>query len=285
MKYCLLLSIFFLISGLEAQIDHPRLSPKATTEQEIGLTSIKVIYSRPAVRGRTIMGDLVPYGRIWRVGANESTKFINSAPLTVAGHELLPGTYAIYAFPEEKEWEVVFHANTEHWGDGRDNYDPAEDVFRIKVVPETLKELKENFEIRFDRIDHNSMDMMWEWENTRITIPIQVDTHSLMLEEIEQQIKVNPTAQTYYEAGRYLQEQGKAPIKALAYLNKALEIGGDTYYFHRVKSLVEAELGQYKQAIKSANTSMELAESLGKDEFVRMNRKNIALWEKRLNQD
>ncbi|MEN8789455.1 MAG: DUF2911 domain-containing protein [Flavobacteriaceae bacterium] len=285
MRHCLFLSLFLLLTGLEAQITHPRVSPKTTTEQELGLATIKVIYSRPAVRGRTVIGDLVPYGRIWRVGANESTKFINNAPLTVAGHELLSGTYALYAFPEELEWEVVFHTNTEHWGDGRESYNPAEDVFRIKVVPEVLRELKENFEIRFDRIDHNSMDMIWEWEYTRITIPIQIDTHSLMLEEIEEQIKMNPTAQTYYEAGRYLQEQGKTPQKALAYLNKALEIGGDTYYFHRVKSLVEAELGQYEGAISSARQSMELAKSLGKDEFVRMNRKNIEIWEKQLSRD
>lgn len=277
--------MFLFLTGLEAQITHPRISPKTLTEQELGLTTIKVIYSRPGVRGRSIIGDLVPYGRIWRVGANESTKFSNNTPIYVAGHELLPGTYALYAFPEEKEWEVVFHANTEHWGDGRDKYDPAEDVFRIKIIPEAIDTLKENFEISFDRIDHDSMDMIWEWEHTRITIPIKVDTHSLMLVEIDNQIKENPTAQTYYEAGRYLQEQGKTPQQALQYLNKAIQIGGDTYYFHRVKSLVEAELGQYELAIRSARTSMKLAGSLGKDEFVRMNRKNIALWEELMKQD
>jgi len=284
-RHCLYVSIFFFLTGLEAQITHPRISPKAKTEQELGLASIKVNYSRPGVRGRSIMGDLVPYGRIWRVGANESTKFSNNTPIQVAGYELLPGTYALYAFPEEKEWEVVFHANTEHWGDGRDKYNPAEDVFRIKVVPETIDELQENFEISFDGIDHSSMDMIWQWEYTRITIPIKVDTHSLMLEEIDKQIKENPTAQTYYEAGRYLQEQGKTPQKALDYLNKAIQIGGDTYYFHRVKSLVEAELGQYDRAIRSARMSLELSESLGKDEFVRMNRKNIALWEEKLRKE
>ena len=282
MRLCLYVSIFFILTGLEAQITHPRISPKASTEQELGLANIKVIYSRPAVRGRSIMGDLVPYGRIWRVGANESTKFTTNATLNIAGHELLPGTYALYAFPEKTSWEVAFHNNTEHWGDGRKDYDPAEDVFRMEVVPEVLADLKENFEISFNRIDHNSMDMVWEWEYTRVTIPIEVDTHGLMLSEIDQQIDKNPTAQTYYEAGRYLQEQGKSPEKALEYLDKALEIGGDTYYFHRVKSLVEADLGLYEQAIQSARKSLELADSLGKDEFVRMNLKNISLWEEML---
>ncbi|MGB5237970.1 MAG: DUF2911 domain-containing protein [Flavobacteriaceae bacterium] len=285
MRSWLYVSVFFILTGLEAQITHPRISPKAITQQELGLAKIKVNYSRPSVRGRQIMGDLVPYGRIWRVGANESTKFTNSATLFIAGNELSPGTYALYAFPQKMEWEIVFHANTEHWGDGRNDYDAEEDVFRIKVVPEVTDTLKENFDIRFDKIEHNSMDMIWEWEYTRVTIPVEVDTHSLMLSEISRQIKDNPTAQTFYEAGRYLQEQGESHQKALEYLNKAIEIGGDTYYFHRVKSLLEAELGKYDKAILSARKSMELAESLGKDEFVRMNRKNISLWEEMLEQN
>lgn len=279
MRYLILVSIFFVQTGLEAQITHPRISPKAIVEQQLGLATIKLTYSRPAVRGRKIMGQLVPYGRIWRVGANESTKFAVDAPLKIAGQELLPGTYALYAFPEEKEWEIVFHTNTGHWGDGRDAYDPAEDVFRIRVVPEVVSSLQENFEISFDHIDHNKMNMIWEWEYTKVVIPISINTHSLMLLEIERQLGENPTAQTYYEAGRYLQEQGLSPETALEYLNRALEVGGDTYYAHRVKSLVEAELGQYDKAITSARMSLKLAAALGKDEFVRMNEQNISRWQ------
>ena len=273
------------LTFVEAQLEHPRISPLAVVEQKIGLANIKVVYSRPGVRGRTIIGDLVPYGRIWRVGANESTKITSDTPITIKGNLLLPGTYALYAFPEKDSWEIAFHRNTTLWGDGRDDYDPKEDVFRIQLVPELLPSLRENFMISFDRINHNEMDMNLEWEYTKITIPLEVDTNSLMMEEIERQIQTNPTAQTYYESGRYLQEQDQDLQEALKYLNKAIEIGGDTYYFHRVKSLVEADLGNYAQAIKSARTSLELAYALGKDEFVRMNQKNINLWENMLNKD
>ncbi len=269
-----------LATGLFAQIEHPRVSPLSVVEQKVGLSTIKVEYSRPGVRNREIIGDLVPYGRIWRVGANESTKFSVDTEVEIMGNTLAPGTYALYAFPYENKWEIVFHGNTTHWGDGRKNYQPEEDIFRVDIVPEQLQELQENFLITFDKLDHNGLDMIWQWEYTKITIPIEVNTDSIMMRNIIRQLEVNGSPQTYYEAGRYLQEQGKDPDIALEYLDKAIELGGDTYYFHRVKSLVQASLNDYKGAIQSAQVSLELAKELEKDEFVRINQKNIDAWKK-----
>ncbi len=269
---------FLLCSTAFGQLRHPKASPSSKIEQQLGLSKITIDYSRPAVKGRTIFGELVPYGRIWRVGANASTKMTVASDVTIKGNILPQGTYALYAFPEATEWEIVFHSNTTHWGDGRTAYNPEEDVFRIKVTPEKLSYTQENFLITFDNIQHGSVDMIWAWEETKITIPISVNTHDLMLKEIELQLNDKPTAQTYYEAARYLQEEAIDYHTALDYLNKALELGGDTYYFHRVKSLVEAALHDYELAIDSAKKSLAIAEELGKDEFVRMNQKNITLW-------
>lgn len=263
---------------LTAQIEIPEASPFSKVEQDVGLTKITVAYSRPGAKGRKIFGGLVPYGRIWRVGANESTKFTADSDISVMGNYLPQGTYALYAFPYKDYWEVVFHKNTEHWGDGRKAYDPVEDAFRIRISPLKIADYQENFLITFDEINHNTINMLWIWEQTLIKIPIAVDTDSKMMEEIATGIRQNPTAQTYYEAARYLQEQGKLYKQALLYLNKAIEIGGDTYYFYRVKSLVEAAMEQYGSAIISAQKSLELAQKEDKDEFVRMNEQNISLW-------
>ena len=254
------------------------------TLQEVGLDTLAVKYSRPAVNGRKIFGDLVPYGRIWRVGANESTKFSTSTTLNIQGHSLPKGTYAIYAFPEETEWQIAFHQNTQHWGDGRDAYDPNEDVFRVTAKPEAIPYTQENLLISFEDVQYQSVKLVLCWENTKIEIPIGLDTNSKMLAAIDDRINNNPTAQTYYEAARYLQEQGLDPPIALAYVNKALELGGDTYYFHRIKSLVQAAMADYRAAIGSAKKSLSLSATEGKDEFVRMNQKNIDLWETRLMQ-
>ncbi|WP_430968740.1 DUF2911 domain-containing protein [Spongiimicrobium sp. 2-473A-2-J] len=268
-----------------AQLTHPKASPYSKVLQEVGLSTLTVEYSRPAMRGRTIFGDLVPYGRIWRVGANASTKFTVDTKVTVMDNVLPKGTYALYAFPNVDSWEVVFHTNTGHWGDGRTAYDPKEDAFRFEVVPESIPYPQENFLISFEDITHNTVNMLWTWENTRIRIPIQVDTHSIMLKEISDKLEKHPTAQTYYEAARYLQEQEMEYSRALGYVNKALELGGDTYYFYRVRSLIQAALNDYKGAIASAEKSMALANSEGKDEFVRMNQKNITLWKNHLKKD
>lgn len=289
MRFYILLFSFLVSSVSYAQLKHPKASPAATVTQEVGFTKIKVDYSRPAVRGRKVFGNLpdgkkglVPYGRIWRVGANESTKITVDTDITILGNVLPKGTYALYAFPEENEWEVAFHTNTTHWGDGRKNYKPEEDAFRIKVKPNSEASFQENFLISFDNITHDSANMIYHWENTQVVIPIQVDTKAMMEEQIEKALQPGPSAQTYYEVARYYVEQGVKYPEALKYLNKALELGGDTYYFHRVKSLAEGALEDYKAAIVSAKKSMEIAEELGKDEFVRMNQKNIDSWKKKM---
>tara|TARA_Y100001933_G_scaffold146707_1_gene145307 strand:- start:27973 stop:28866 length:894 start_codon:yes stop_codon:yes gene_type:complete len=284
--------IFFGPLKSHSQISHPKASPFSVIEQEVGLSKITIAYSRPAVRGRHIFGTqpdgqpgLVPYGRIWRVGANESTKITVDTDMQVLGNDLPKGTYALYAFPEEKEWQIVFHTNTSHWGDGRNNYNADEDLFRVVVKPQAIPYHQENFLIAFDSIDHSSAQMNLLWANTKVTVPFAVDTHAQMEAEIAKQLKENPTAQTYYEAARYLQEQGRDFGRALEYLNKAIAIGGDTYYFHRVKSLVEAALGDYRAAITSAEKSLKLAAAQEKDEFVRMNRKNIKKWRAMLSEN
>ena len=262
------------------QITHPKASPFSRIEQAIGLSNITIEYSRPAVRGRKLFGELVPYGRIWRVGANESTKITVDSEVEVMGNVLPKGTYALYAFPAADSWEIVFHKNITHWGDGRKAYNQEEDAFRITLKPEIISVWHENFLISFDEITHNSATMQWIWGNTRISIPLSVNTHQMMHNEIAIKIKENPSAQTYYEAGRYLQEQEIDYLLALEYLNKAILLGGDTYYFHRVKSLVQAALKDYTGAIESAERSLVLAQAEEKDEFVRMNKRNIRKWEK-----
>lgn len=278
MRYLNFILFIFFSTVLVAQIEAPKASPFSKVEQDVGLTKITISYSRPGAKGRKVLGGLVPYGRIWRVGANESTKFTAEDDLTIMGNYLPKGTYALYAFPYKGHWDVVFHKNTGHWGDGRKAYDPEEDAFRIRIKPQEIPNYQENFLITFDEINHNSINMLWIWEHTLIKIPIIADTDTKMKQEIASSIEKNPTAQTYYEAARYLQEQGESYPEALSYLNKAIEIDGDTYYFYRIKSLVEAALKDYGSAIISAQKSLELAQKEDKDEFVRMNEQNISVW-------
>jgi len=284
MKHFCLPFFIFTFSLSNGQINPPLASPPARLQQRVGLTDFSVVYSRPAKRGRIIMGNLVPYGRIWRVGANESTKLSISDDITIEGYPIPKGTYALYAIPQKDEWTVIIHKNTSHWGDGRTNYDPAEDLVRFTVKPETIPYVQENLLIEFDGLNHNSANMVWLWENTKISFSIQVDTEKKMMEQINRQIKENPNADTYYQAARYLQEEGKMQQEALAWLEKAHALTGDKYYIHRVWSLVLEQTGDYRSAIIHAEKSKILAAGEGKDEFVRMNEASIQEWKKRLNQ-
>ncbi len=278
MRLLFVIGLLFFSLFIRAQIQHPKASPYTEIHQDIGLTRIKLTYSRPAVRGRNLLGEVVPYGRIWRVGANESTKFITNRDISVMGNSLPAGSYALYAFPYPEYWEIVFHTNTSHWGDGRDSYKAEEDLFRIKVFPTDTASWQENFEIGFDSIQHNQALMTWHWGHTRLKIPLKTNTDLLMQLEIEKELMKNPTALSYYEAARYYQEQQIQNKLALKYVNKAIELGGDTYYFYRVKSLIQATDNNYKGAIESAEKSMDLAAEENKDEFVAMNKRNIATW-------
>lgn len=224
------------------------------------------------------MGNLVPYGRIWRVGANESTRITFSDDVKVAGHDVPKGTYALYAFPYEKEWTIIIHKNTKHWGDGRNDYDEKEDLVRFKVKPEKIAYLQETFLITFDELTHKTARMKWLWENTSISFMIEVDTDKKMMEQIEEAIQSNPTADTYYQSARYLQEEQKMQKEALLWLAKAHELAGDKYYIHRVWSLVLAQVKDYTSAITHAEKSKELAALENKDEFVRMNEASIKEW-------
>lgn len=285
MKPATFLILIFWSAVTCGQLEHPKVSPFATVQQAIGLSTINIAYSRPAVTGRTIFGTddnglpgLVPYHRIWRVGANESTKITFDTEVEIMGESIPKGTYALYAFPTENDWEIVFHTNTSHWGDGRAAYNPNEDALRVKVQPTKVLDFQENFLISFDKLTHDSGAMIWHWAHTKIRIPITVDTKAMMGLQIQKKLQSNPTAQTYYEIARYYQEQGIKLLAALDYVNNALRLGGETYYFYRIKSLIQADLGMYKEAIVSATKSLQISETLGKDEFVRMNKKAILLW-------
>lgn len=285
MKSFWLITLIFAATLSRAQIIHPKSSPFSTVIQEVGLTKITIAYSRPAARGRVLFGNqlngepgLVPYNRIWRVGANESTKITFDADVHIAGKKLKKGTYAMYAFPQETEWQIVFHKNLTHWGDGRDNYDSQEDALRVKIRPAESLDFQENFLISFDAIDHTKVNMLWNWGYKKIEIPILVNTAMLMREQIQEKLLGSPTAQTYYEIARYYQEENIHTEEALKFVNKAIELKGDTYYFYRVKSLILASLTNFGKAIEAAKVSMLLAEQEGKDEFVRLNKNNINTW-------
>ena len=262
-----------------SQIKTPAPSPGASFKQEVGLISVEVEYSRPSKKGRVIYGDLVPYGEMWRTGANASTKVTFSDKVNVGGKDLDKGTYALYTIPGQKEWTIIFYSNTSYWGTPDEKDFKEEEVaarFNVPAYPMTNVTV-ETFTIGVDNIKNDGADLYLLWESTYVSIPIKVDTDSKVLAAIKSTM-AGPKAGDYFAAARYYHEQGQDQKQALEWVNKSLELGGDKFWIMRLKANIQAELGMYKDAIATAGKSTELAKADGNSDYPRMNEKSIKEW-------
>jgi len=270
------------ISSLFGQIKVPQPSPLGTISQTVGLIKVEVEYSRPSAKGRKIFGGLVPYGEMWRTGANASTKVTFSDEVMVNYVNLPKGTYALYTIPGEKEWTVIFYKNTSFWGVPDAKSFKEEDVAaRFKVPVKTTADKVETFTINIGNLTNSSADLELLWENTRIVIPIQVDTDSKVMADIKSTM-AGPKANDYYAAARYYYEENKDMAQALEWVDKNLEMAGEKFWVLRLKASILARLGRYQEAIAVANRSTELAKAEGNTDYPRMNEESIAEWKKKL---
>lgn len=264
----------FICASAMAQLTVPAPSPNASFTQKFGLTEIKVEYSRPGVKGRKIFGGLIPFGEIWRAGANDPAKFTTTDSITVAGTGLPKGAYIILARPGATEWEIIFNKNPEV---SYTNYIAKDDVARIKVKPTQLNQAIESFTISAGTIGFNSCNLEMAWENTLLTIPLVNDVDTKVMAQIKQKTD-GPTAGEYNAMARYFYDNNKDPKTALEYVDKGIAKGGETYGNLWLKSLIAARLGDKKTAISIAKKSIEKAKAANNMDYVRMNEKNIGEW-------
>ena len=266
--------------ALVAQPEFPAPSPMCTMQQKVGLTDVTLMYSRPGMKDRTIYGDLLPYGEMWRLGANASTKIEFSEDVTVMGNELKAGKYAPYAIPGEDEWTIVFHTNLEHWGVGGDEYKAEEDAFRVTVKPTLIHPKVESLLLDINNIRNASASLDITWENVRVSVPIEFKTVAQIDEAITKHLE-GPDWRFYYSAARFYRESGQKLDTALEWMSKSIEMRGETFWNLRQKSLIQADLGDYQGAIATAKRSLELANEEGNKDYVKMNTDSIAEWGKK----
>lgn len=271
-----------LVTFLSAQVKTPQPSPTAKLSQEVGLGKVEVEYSRPSAKGRKIFGDLVPFGAIWRTGANASTKVTFSEDVKVGETSLPKGTYALYTTPGERQWEVLFYKNTTLGGALTAADVKMEDVAAKTTVPSAAsKDFVETFTIEVGNIKNSGANIDIMWENTRVSIPFSVDTDTKVMADIKSQME-GPNAGTYYSAARYYYEEKKDLNQALAWVDQSLAKGGDKFWILRLKANIQGELGRYKDAIATAEKSSELAKKEGNMDYQNMNAKSIGEWKAKM---
>ena len=227
-RYASLLFVFGWVSatGLFAQapkVDFPAASPTATLKQHIGLTDIEITYSRPSVKGRVIYGGIVPYGEVWRTGANASTKISFSTPVKLNGNAIPAGKYALFTIPGEAEWTIIISKNTN--GFGAFGYKPDEDLVRFKVTPVTLADTSvETFAIEFNHIRDETALLELVWEKTVVPIKLEVDVVSKVVPQIDAAMasKDKQQPQFYFQAATFYFNHDLDLKKALAWLDTGL---------------------------------------------------------------
>ncbi len=276
----LFLGIFTVISfSMNAQVQTPALSPVSKFEQKVGLTDITIQYSRPGKRDRLVFGDVVPFGEIWRLGANENTKITSSDAIIFGKDTVKAGTYAIYAKPEKESWTLFLYSETTNWG-VPDPWDSKKVVYETKLPVVQLNDVVETFTISIEKIENNGASLVIMWDKSKIALPFTVNTKDKVLASIKKTME-GPSANDYHRSATFYYQEKIDVKKALEWSTKACEMRPEAYWMLRTKALLQAENGDFKGAIATAKKSIELAEKDGDAAYVKMNKNSIEEWSKK----
>jgi hypoxanthine phosphoribosyltransferase len=274
-KLLILFVVFISIGNLTAQqIQMPQASPAALISQKVGLSDVSVEYSRPSMRGRKIFGELVPYGEVWRTGANAATILTFSTDVKIEGNDVPAGSYALYSIPGKTEWTMILSSNTKLWG--AVGYSNADDVLRFKVKPGKTGQKYETMEINFVDITDTGSTIALKWESTRVKFRIETEVDSIVMSQIKElvidQQPQNPGL--YYQAANYYFTNNKDMEQAYEWIVKSVE-DDPKYWTMHLKAKIELALGKKKEAIDSATKSIEMAREAKNPDYVSLNERLI----------
>ncbi len=251
-----------------AQIKFPAASPHATLKQVVGLTDVEIDYSRPSVKGRQIFGGLVPWGEVWRTGANEPTKITFSDEVTLGDATVPAGAYALYTIPQKDSWTIIVYGTTEGWGSF--GYDQSKDVARFTAKPSELAAPVETFTIGIGDLRNDSATLHLDWDRTRVSIPIKVPTTARVMSQIDS-AKDTPAFKepnTLFGAGSFYHDAGHDLPQALNWIATAIDSSERPgYWMYARKARLEIDLGRKEAAKISAEKTLELATQAGNGDY------------------
>jgi hypothetical protein len=259
----LLFSVFTLAQNLRT----PRPSPDATVVQFVGVTEISIDYSSPGVKDRKIWGELVPYGEVWRTGANEVTSITFSDEVKINGNDLASGTYGIHIIPNEIEWEIIFSKDTEV--DGSSNYDKSKDALRLKVKPEE-HHFMERMTFIFNDVTENTVNVNLVWENVKVSFGVEVATTDLTLEKAREILSWVPS----FQAAQYCLQNNINLEEAMKWIN-ASTLFSEVYWNMRIKAQLQHKLDMKDDAIATMEKAIELGNKMESAPFDFENMKNM----------
>lgn len=278
MKNYLLVFLLLNYFGLNAQILTPQPSPRAQFTQKVGLTTVEIDYSRPAVRGRKIMGNLVRYDEIWRTGANKNTIISFSDPVQIEGNTLPAGQYGLYTRPSSNQWKVYFYKSTNNWG-LPNPWDDSEVALSLIITPSFFEYKIENFTITISDINSDAAQLNLIWENTLLSIPFEVPTKAKAMESINETMAGNPKPNDYYNAALYFLQENMDLNQAKNWMEIAIaKRDTPAFWMHYRYALILLELNDNKGALTASKKSLALAEKAENKDYVILNKELIEKW-------
>jgi len=249
----------------------PTLSPFSEIKQEVGLTEINLSYARPSAKGRKVMGELVPFGEIWRTGANASTKLTFSEEVSINGNTLPAGTYALYTIPNQNEWTIIIHKKTNMRSIAGGKVKPENDAFRFSVKPIYNPLKVETFTIQFTDVTTNSCHVQLSWENIVIKFPIEVEVDKKIDAQIAELLKTPEKTghRVYFRAAEYYLNNGKDLNQAMNWIDKALSKSENNFRYGLLKSKIYTAQGNSALAISTVKTANDWATTAKNNNYIK----------------
>ncbi|GGG36667.1 DUF2911 domain-containing protein [Hymenobacter glacieicola] len=267
----LLVSGLLLASAAQAQISTPAASPKSTIQQRVGLTDVTLVYSRPNLRGRAAFGNLVPFSKRWRTGANATTSIKFSDDVTVEGKKVPAGEYGIYTIPGKTEWIVVLNKSTK-MGANVDGFKDDEDVARFTIKPYKLPSKVETFTMNFTDLTPATANLDMQWELTGAKFKIATDVETKVMAQIDEKVikNANPSTGDMAAAAVYYLDNDKDLKQALAWMQKA-NATDPKFWNVLTEAKIRMKMKDYKGTITAAEQSKKLALDAKNADYVKMN--------------
>lgn len=274
----MLVFVFAITLTVNAQVKTPQASTSQTIIQTVGLTNIELSYSRPSMKGRTIFGNLVPYNKLWRTGANANTTISFDENVMIGGKIIKAGTYAIYTKPNMTSWEIYFYSDASNSGTPK-KWDSEKVVASVKANVDPLSFKIETFTLQIDDITNDSANLGIMWENVYVAVPIRFMTDSQVTKNIAS-VMNGPSSGDYYTSAVYYLNADKDIDKAKMWIDKAIEMRENpAFWYYRQQSLIYAKSGDKKGAIIAAKESLKLAKEAGNNDYVALNTESLSIWE------
>jgi hypothetical protein len=245
----------------------PQLSSTQTIEQELGLGKITLTYSRPNLRGRKIFGNLLPYGTVWRTGANAATLIKFTDDVTIEGNKVPAGEYGLFSIPGKDEWTIILNKTAHQWG--AYTYKQSDDFLRFKVKNVSLANPLETLTIQFNNVDQTKCELELKWENVSFSFHISTDVDSKVMANINE--VMNKDTRPYFEAAMYYYENNKDMTKALEWIRTAEKSEPNSPFYKLWEARIQLKMGDKAAALATAQEGVKLAHAQNDKEYETLN--------------